>query len=176
MYPNSLLSLCHVTLAYALDSYIGNHVTKRKYSIPMASLVLTDSSQLSSDSQNLDPFADAIKGSDDDVQDGLVHIRIQQRNGRKTLTTVQGLASEYDLKKIVRACKKLANALVVLSSTAEDGEIEVQISEFACNGTVIEHPEYGEVLQLQGDQRENICQWLTKAGLAKPEQLKVHGF
>lgn len=55
----------------------------------------------------LDPFADAIKGSDDDVQDGLVHIRIQQRNGRKTLTTVQGLSSEYDLKKIVRACKKV---------------------------------------------------------------------
>lgn len=54
-----------------------------------------------------DPFADAIKGSDDDVQDGLVHIRIQQRNGRKTLTTVQGLSSEYDLKKIVRACKKV---------------------------------------------------------------------
>ncbi|KAK6627465.1 hypothetical protein RUM44_009942 [Polyplax serrata] len=101
-----------------------------------------------------DPFADAIKGADDDVQDGLVHIRIQQRNGRKTLTTVQGLSSEYDLKKIVRACKK----------------------EFACNGTVIEHPEYGEVLQLQGDQRENICQWLTKSGLAKPDQLKVHGF
>lgn len=96
----------------------------------------------------------ATKGADDSVQDGLVHIRIQQRNGRKTLTTVQGLSSEYDLKKIVRACKK----------------------EFACNGTVIEHPEYGEVLQLQGDQRENICQWLTKSGLAKSDQLKVHGF
>lgn len=50
------------------------------------------------------------------------------------------------------------------------------VQEFACNGTVIEHPEYGEVLQLQGDQRENICQWLTKSGLAKPDQLKVHGF
>jgi translation initiation factor SUI1 len=50
------------------------------------------------------------------------------------------------------------------------------LQEFACNGTVIEHPEYGEVLQLQGDQRENICQWLTKTGLAKPDQLKVHGF
>lgn len=48
--------------------------------------------------------------------------------------------------------------------------------EFACNGTVVEHPEYGEVLQLQGDQRENICQWLTKCGLAKSDQLKVHGF
>ncbi|CAG7723364.1 unnamed protein product, partial [Allacma fusca] len=89
-----------------------------------------------------DPFADAI--NDDSVQDGFVHIRIQQRNGRKTLTTVQGLSAEYDLKKIVRACKK----------------------EFACNGTIIEHSEYGEVLQLQGDQRENICQWLTKTGLA----------
>lgn len=54
-----------------------------------------------------DPFADAIKGADDDVQDGLVHIRIQQRNGRKTLTTVQGLSAEYDLKKIVRSCKKV---------------------------------------------------------------------
>jgi translation initiation factor 1 len=54
-----------------------------------------------------DPFADAIKGADDNVQDGLVHIRIQQRNGRKTLTTVQGLSAEYDLKKIVRACKKV---------------------------------------------------------------------
>jgi len=79
---------------------------------------------------------------------------IQQRNGRKTLTTVQGLSADYDLKKIVRACKK----------------------EFACNGTVVEHSEYGEVLQLQGDQRENICQFLTKVGLVKAEQIKVHGF
>ncbi|KAL5290101.1 EIF1B family protein [Megaselia abdita] len=67
--------------------------------------------------QNLnkfDPFADAIKGADDNVQDGLVHIRIQQRNGRKTLTTVQGLSSEYDLKKIVRACKKVLTNLGLL--------------------------------------------------------------
>lgn len=41
---------------------------------------------------------------------------------------------------------------------------------------MIEHPEYGEVLQLQGDQRENICQFLTKMGLVKQDQLKVHGF
>merc|ERR1712212_1471481 len=107
--------------------------------------------------QNLatyDPFADAAGGKEEGVQDGLVHIRTQQRNGRKTLTTVQGLSAEYDLKKIVRACKK----------------------EFACNGTVVEHAEYGEVLQLQGDQRENICQFLTKVGLVNGSQIKVHGF
>ncbi|TRY62177.1 hypothetical protein TCAL_11514 [Tigriopus californicus] len=104
--------------------------------------------------KGFDPFADAAKGDEESVQDGLVHIRIQQRNGRKTLTTIQGLSAEYDLKKIVRACKK----------------------EFACNGTVVEHPEYGEVLQLQGDQRTKICDWLVKCGLVKADQLKVHGF
>lgn len=104
--------------------------------------------------KSFDPFADAAKGDEDGVQDGLVHIRIQQRNNRKTLTTIQGLSSEYDLKKIVRSCKK----------------------EFACNGTVVEHPEYGEVLQLQGDQRTKICDWLVAIGLAKQDQIKVHGF
>ena len=51
----------------------------------------------------LDPFADDNEGS----EDRHIHIRIQQRNGRKTLTTVQGLRSDYDLKKIVKACKKV---------------------------------------------------------------------
>ena len=117
------------------------------------------------------PFDDTT--GDDDAgpgDQGLVHIRIQQRNGRKTLTTVQGLSSEYDFKKIVKVAKK----------------------EFACNGTVVEHSEYGEVIQLQvntdhkeenlliflsqGDQRENICRLLVDCGLVKSEQLKVHGF
>uniref|UniRef100_A0A9J8B588 Eukaryotic translation initiation factor 1 n=1 Tax=Cyprinus carpio carpio TaxID=630221 RepID=A0A9J8B588_CYPCA len=102
--------------------------------------------------QTFDPFADATKG-DDRLPAGTedyIHIRIQQRNGRKTLTTVQGIADDYDKKKLVKAFKK----------------------KFACNGTVIEHPEYGEVIQLQGDQRKNICQFLTDIELAKEEQLK----
>ena len=75
-----------------------------------------------------DPFQDTTGEDDAGPGDqGLVHIRIQQRNGRKTLTTVQGLSSEYDFKKIVKVAKK----------------------EFACNGTVVEHSEYGEVIQLQ---------------------------
>ena len=40
----------------------------------------------------------------------------------------------------------------------------------------MDHPEYGEVIQLQGDQRNNIVEFLTKIGIAKSEQLKVHGF
>ena len=80
------------------------------------------------------PFDDTTGDDDTGPGDqGLVHIRIQQRNGRKTLTTVQGLSSEYDFKKIVKVAKK----------------------EFACNGTVVEHSEYGEVIQLQVNTEDN---------------------
>nr|XP_058163632.1 eukaryotic translation initiation factor 1b-like [Dasypus novemcinctus] len=106
--------------------------------------------------QSFDPFADATKG-DDFLQRGTqdcVHVRIQQRNGRKTLTTVQGIADDYDRKKLVRAFKKKP----------------------ACNGAGIGHPEHGGVIQLRGDQRKNICQFFSQGGLVKEEQLKVHGF
>ncbi|GCB73254.1 hypothetical protein scyTo_0006691 [Scyliorhinus torazame] len=66
----------------------------------------------------------------------------------------QGIADEYDKRKLVKHFKK----------------------QFACNGTVIEHPEYGEVIQLQRDQRKNICKFLVEVGIVKEEQLKIHGF
>lgn len=60
-------------------------------------------------SSSPDPFADATKGDDrlPAGTDDYIHIRIQQRNGRKTLTTVQGIAADYDKKKLVKAFKKV---------------------------------------------------------------------
>ncbi|XP_069107544.1 eukaryotic translation initiation factor eIF1-like [Argopecten irradians] len=101
-----------------------------------------------------DPFSNQSAGEGGTGSETFIHIRIQQRNGRKTLTTVQGINPQFDLKKIVKACKK----------------------EFACNGTVVEHPEYGEVIQVQGDQRNNIRDFLKMVNIATDEQLKVHGF
>ena len=63
---------------------------------------------LTADSCHLtDPFAEA----DDDTGEAkqsqnYIHIRIQQRNGRKTLTTVQGLPKKFDQKKILKVIKK----------------------------------------------------------------------
>lgn len=37
----------------------------------------------------------------------------------------------------------------------------------------MEHPEYGEVIQLQGDQRNRIRDFLRDIGIAREEQLKV---
>ncbi|CAL8107553.1 unnamed protein product [Calicophoron daubneyi] len=101
--------------------------------------------------QSYDPFQDE---GDSNAEGKFVHIRIQQRNGRKTITTVQGLQDKFDKKKILKQCKK----------------------EFACNGTVVDHKEYGEVIQLQGDQRDNMKKFLCDWHLATPEGIKLHGF
>lgn len=50
----------------------------------------------------------------------------------------------------------------------------IKISAFVF--LVVEHPEYGEVIQLTGDQRQNIRDFLIKVGIGKEENVKVHGF
>ncbi|KXS11284.1 translation initiation factor eIF1 [Gonapodya prolifera JEL478] len=92
-----------------------------------------------------DPFADV--GEVDDI-------RIQQRNGRKSLTTIAGLPPELDQKKLLKAFKK----------------------EFACNGSLVQDEDHGEVIQLQGDQRLKVQQFLATEGIASKDQVQVHGF
>jgi len=82
-----------------------------------------------------------------------VHIRVQQRNGRKCITTVQGLDQNLDFKKILKAVKK-----------AE-----------CCNGTVVEDETMGNVLQFQGDQREAIKTFLENMEIVDKSSIKVHG-
>ena len=79
-----------------------------------------------------------------------VHIRIQQRNNKKCLTTIQGIDEKYDLKRIVKVMKK----------------------EFNCNGSVVKET---DVIILQGDQRENSKLMLTTIGLVELSQIKVYG-
>lgn len=99
-----------------------------------------------------DPFADT--GDSEAQATNYIHIRIQQRNGRKTLTTVQGVPNEYDLKKILKVLKK----------------------DFACNGNIVKDSELGEVIQMQGDQRVKVSEFLiTKLQLPK-KNIKIHGF
>lgn len=112
---------------------------------------------------NLEPFKEVIEDTisggvqlkKDAAQVEPVHIRVQQRNGRKSLTTVQGIPEKFEKKKILKALKK----------------------DFCCNGTVVNDPELGQVifkflklkiqlkmkvLQLQGDQRKNVSQFLVQ--------------
>lgn len=56
---------------------------------------------------------------------------------------VQGIKKSFDYKKILKALKK----------------------EYCCNGTVVEDEELGQVIQVQGDQRKNIADFLTSVSV-----------
>lgn len=81
------------------------------------------------------------------------HIRIQQRNGRKSLTLIQGLCEKLDVEKITKTLKK----------------------EFCCNGSIIEDLTLGKIIQLQGDQRENVLKFILEEEIVAKRMIKVHG-
>ena len=68
--------------------------------------------------------------------------------GRKCITTVQGLNEQLDLKKIIKAIKKT----------------------HCCNGTIVDDEGMGQVLQFQGDQRDNVLKFLLENGECHPFQ------
>lgn len=105
----------------------------------------------------MDPFKDELDSSS--FTKNKYHIRVQQRNGRKCITSLDGLEEDLDLKRI---CKAMRTA-------------------FSCNGNVVmkDDEDSTGVIQLQGDQRENIKQWLLEQQIIlknEVERIVVHGF
>merc|ERR1712048_1187490 len=106
-------------------------------------------------------------GGFDSKDDGKskVHIRMQQRNGRKSWTTVAGFPERVklpksgrelpvDFDKILRALKKT----------------------FKTNGVLIRDPEHGIIIQVQGDIRKDIAAFFLDAtGLITKDQIMIHG-
>jgi len=84
---------------------------------------------------------------------GIVHLKLQQRSARKCITIIEGLAEDLDFKKIAQALRQSYNA--------------------SC--AVIETEKNGTVLQMSGDQRQNVLQFLTVTNICTKEQIKVHG-
>jgi translation initiation factor 1 len=70
------------------------------------------------------------------------------------VTIVHGLPKDVDPKKVLKVCRK----------------------EFACNGNVDVDDEFGECIYLQGDHRLKIQALLIEEGIAKKEDIQVHGF
>jgi len=83
-----------------------------------------------------------------------VHVRVQQRNGRKCITTIAGLADDLDIKRICKAFKK----------------------NFSCNGAVQKDEENAEVIQLSGDQRTNVKEFLVDQEICHSDTIVLHGF
>jgi len=101
-------------------------------------------------------FTDAFEDAGDGAQQSAdkVHVRVQQRSGRKCITTVAGLADDLDVKRICKAFKK----------------------NFSCNGAVQKDEESGEVIQLSGDQRTNVKDFLVDQEICHADTIVLHGF
>lgn len=96
--------------------------------------------------------------NDIEVIKSKIHLRVHQRNGKKSITTIEGLEDDLDLKRICKAMRKLFN----------------------CNGNVTQIKDSTqEVIQLQGDQRENVRDWLLEQEIvskSESSRIVVHGF
>ena len=47
---------------------------------------------------------------------------------------------------------------------------------FTCNGAIVEDEELGKIIQLQGDQRMNVRDFLVNEQINRKEDIVVHGF
>ena len=107
----------------------------------------------------INPFD--VDGNDDTscrkkiVKNTIVHIRVFQRKTRKYVTSIEGLAKDLNLKKINRYMSK----------------------EFCCNGTVVEDDDTGnKIIQLQGNQKQNVFNFLVDEKICDKTNIKIHGF
>ena len=82
-----------------------------------------------------------------------VHLRVQKITGRKKITIVEGLADDLDLKRVLRALKKKCST----------------------NGTIVRSLEGRKVLQLQGDKRRDVAEFLAKYAICQSESIRIHG-
>jgi translation initiation factor 1 len=83
-----------------------------------------------------------------------VTISIQQRNGRKQITIILGLATDLDTKKILRYLKKI----------------------YHCNGAIVIDEKFGEVITLTGNQKENVYHFLIDAKICSKEEIIMKGY
>lgn len=94
-----------------------------------------------------------VTSEDKSANDNHIHIRIQQRSGRKSITTISGLDEKTDFKTIL---KKMKN-------------------KFSCNGCIINNDtKFGTILQFQGDQRDNIKDFILENKILG--EIVIHGF
>jgi translation initiation factor 1 len=82
-----------------------------------------------------------------------VTISVQQRNGRKSITSISGMAEDLDLKKILSYVKKTYN----------------------CNGSIVKNDKLGLIIILSGDQKDNMYNFLIDEEINKKDEIILKG-
>ena len=85
-----------------------------------------------------------------------IHIYVKQRNAKKRLTFIkesETIENEITKKDLLKVLKK----------------------KLSCNGCIISHEEMGECIQLQGDKRQEIKDYLMNKYNLKSDIFELHG-
>jgi translation initiation factor 1 len=81
-----------------------------------------------------------------------IHIRIQQRNSNKCFTIIEGLPSDIDLKKLSKHLAKTNQ----------------------CSCSILNDDTFGNVLQLTGNKKDSVKEFLLKEKICILENLIIH--
>ena len=79
-----------------------------------------------------------------------IHIKIKQRNRRKNITTIEGLADDLNIERIFKEMKR----------------------NFHCNGSIYDD----NCIMLFGDQRIFAKKFLVSNSIAQESGIVMHGF
>lgn len=82
----------------------------------------------------------------EEIETSIIHIRLQKRSGKKSITTISGL-------------KDPKNSMVEMRK------------KFSCGGSIMN----GDIVQLQGDLRKEIHAHLIAAGMSST-YIFIHGY
>ena len=102
---------------------------------------------------DLDPFKNT---SELDVQKSKIDIRFQ-KIGPRSITLIEGLDDDLDLRRISKAMKK----------------------QFNCAASIHKDKEEKEIIKLQGDHRQSVRDWIIAQGILSEaeadQRIMMHG-
>lgn len=109
---------------------------------------------------NFDPLNDNIVETDNPnakyealAASTYVDIRITQRTKWKRFTVCEGLPAELNFNRVVRALKKT----------------------YSCNVYALTTRRHGTIIQMQGNHKDNLIDFLTETGICASENIRTHG-
>jgi len=103
------------------------------------------------DEINFDPILDLTNSLA--TTNNKVHVRIKQRNGKKSTTTVENLQKDLDIQLIAKKMRQT----------------------FHCNGAV-QSSDDGSHIMLFGDQRLAVKNFLVNNKIVEEANISVHGY
>ena len=82
-----------------------------------------------------------------------ITIGVQRRNERKCITIISGIDDKLNFKKILSYLKKKYN----------------------CNGSILKDENFGNVITLTGNQKDNVYNFLINEDICKSDEIIIRG-